>query len=635
VNILCIAFLSAIPVVGQTRIHLPELLAPGTAGERFELSSRGGETRIYGRGSQVPRVYFGEFLPALFRRTISLENPIPAGSTVEWIFTGDQGGITLQIGPQSVRVLQRYYDSLAHAESNPPKVRFPAKTWDQREVAFTGTLRSVTVTLDHKLGLEVELNGQPALRQVCLLEVRRHQLRLVPPAPGMDIRVSGSLGQPETVELAVHVDAGRKAQTVYGFGGILSAPGYAILSAAGKQKWWNLLKEYNLLIDRQYPNGNRLRTDLSNFGDLALATPHGYGDNFPNGEITDFDYLRRFRSMGGHVWFEFWELPPWARRPIPDARGKTGQSAAVVDEYVRAMVGFCRILREKTGSAPEVLGIQNELPQPPEVWRDMIVALRQELDAAGFRSVRLHMPDHGNLQGGIRTADTLRAYPQAWKALDYSASHLYDFQDFFENPDGYDERIAAWNRTTGGKPFLSTELTVNYNRYQTNSYRVAFAQAQLYHKNLALMNASALLYCWTLLDVEQPSFAATRSLFGIDRANGFVPVPSSYQLRTYGAFSRRLRKGMVRVDARTSSPGLLSTAYEGPDGSRTVIAINRSTSPVAIRIDWPGAAFAEWEVAGPYNPNTIRKYAQQKVHLEPGEIATLTNVALGGPASIP
>jgi O-glycosyl hydrolase len=593
---------------------------------RFELNAAAVRAPVWGRGKDIPRTFFPEFLPALFSRTLRLDQPIGPGAVLEWVFTGDQGGITVRIDAAAVKVIQRYYDSFGLSEAKPPKARYPQGVWHQSEIPYSDELRTVTVELDHKLGLIVSINGRQALRQTCLLEVRRHQLALTPASDGVGQRLAGEIAAPEEGQTEITVNPQERHQAIYGFGGILSAPAYAQLSAEGRRRWWELVREYNLLLHREYPNGNRLKPDLSNFGVLSDATPHYYGDNFPNGEITDFEYIRKIRSLGGHVLFEFWELPPWARHAYTAADGKSVPNAPIVDEYVRAMVGYCRILREKTGAAPEVVGIQNEITQPAEIWQQMIVALRAGLDRAGFRTVRIHMPDSGNLAGGIRTAAAIQKSAEAWKAIDWAATHVYDFQNFFEAPDGYDSRIAEWRALTAGKPFLSTELTVNSSAYQSDSYRVAFAHAQLYHKNMALMDASALIYCWTLLDVEQPSFAATRSLFAVDRANGFVPAASSYQARVFGAFSRHLREGMVRVSAASSHADVLATAYQGAQGRRTMILINRSTAPQAVRIAWPGgAALSKLEIASFYQANQAVPLPARLV-LQPGEIATLSTV---------
>ncbi len=596
-------------------------LLPAQSGSSvpFRFSSQAERTRIWGGGPPIPRSYFPGDLPALFTRTIEIEGAIPPGSVLEWIFTGDEGGFTVRIAPGSVRVAQRYYDSYGHSSTKPPKARYPERVWDESEAAYSGDPRSVNVTLDHQFGLLVSVNGTQLIRQTCVLDVRRHQLGWMPAEGAPPAGVSGRVTAPPAIEATVRVDAARRHQSIVGFGGIVSAPAYTSLSAEGKRRWWKLLAEYNLLIHREYPNGNRLKPDLSNFGRLEDATPHYYGDNFPNGEISDFDYIRQLRSLGGRVWFEFWELPPWARQG--------GGKEPVIAEYVRAMVGYCRVSLQKTGKPPDVVGVQNEVVQSAETWHAMVLALRKGLDAAGFASVKIHMPDNGRLEGGIATARAIRQSPAAWKAIDFAATHVYDFQRYYENPDGYDALIGDWRKLTADKSFLSTELTVNASAWQSRGYRTALAQAELYHKNMALMDAAALAYCWLLLDVEQPIFAATRSLFTADRSRGFVPVASSYQLRTFGAFSRRLREGMTRVAAESDSPDVLVTAYEGAPG-RTVVLINRSTVARQIKLEWPGARFGETEYAGPYLENSVQAASSGPILVQPGELVTLTNVPL-------
>ena len=125
------------------------------------------------------------------------------------------------------------------------------------------------------------------------------------------------------------VDAAKVHQSMMGFGGSPSVPAYAELSEDGKRMYWQMLKRYNLLVDREYPMGTQLKQDLSNVDDLKDATPHYYGDNFPNGEVSDFEYSRRTRELGGIVLYEMWALPSWAieaytpeGKPAIDAWGK-------------------------------------------------------------------------------------------------------------------------------------------------------------------------------------------------------------------------------------------------------------------------------------------------------------------------
>ena len=584
----------------------------------FELGGSKGEFHAWGRGRDL-RVFFGEFLPALFERTVVLDECSLTDAKLEWIFTGDRGGFTVTIDHNEVGLYQRFYDSFAFNKIDKGNARHPQWRSPIAKAPCKGDLRAVTVAIDHKLGLSVALNGRTVLRQDFLLDVSRHQLKLT---DGKG-RVCGKLLNPEPEPAVIHIDPAKRYQTMIGFGGIATPTAYAQLNAEGKRRWWELVCEYNLLIQREYPIGRRLNRRMDNWDHPQDATPHYYGDNFPNGEISDFDYIKTLRELGGKVWFEFWALPPWV--------------AGDVEKYAEAMVRYCQVSRERAGAPPDVVGIQNEVSQSASMWHKMTLALRRGLDQAGFESVRIHMSDSGRLAGGLERAEKFRSSEEVWSAIDYSATHMYDYQSFFADPDGYDARLMQWKQLTGDKPFLSTELCINSDKFQLNSYRIALTMGQLYHKNLVLTDAVAICYCWTLLNVVQPSFGWTRSLCVPDRSRGFVPAASSYQLRVFGAYSRRIREGMVRVEAGADADDLLVSAFAGKGGAGTVVVLNRSTKPRRLRVVWPGVTFTKAELVNPYHENDVQRAPAQlsdgatEVMVEPGSIVTLSNVALGRP----
>jgi len=582
---------------------------------RFEPAPdkvQSGHWRVAG----LPRKYFGELLPALFERTLALDAFDAREAALEWIFTGEHGGFTIRVSRDRVKTSQRYYDSFGFGDAAHP-ARHPEKIAIESDAAFAGPPLTITVRLDSRLALVVSINGQELIRQRCLLDVTRHQLSW----SGIEGASSGRLLEPEIGANTVEVDPTRKYQTMLGFGGITTPTAYAQLSAEGKRRWWKIVKEYNLLLHREYPIGVRLNAEMDNWDRLGDATPHYYGDNFPNGEISDFDYLKEIRRVGGKVLFEFWGLPPWTRRADPE-----GVDA---EAYARAMVRYCQVAREHTGAPPDIVGIQNEVPQTAETWHQMTLRLRAALDQAGFPGVKIHMRDDGRLASGIACARAFRASAPVWKAIDYAATHVYDYQKFFPDPDAFDPLLAQWREAVGDKPFLSTELSVNSSEFQARSYRLALSMGQLYHKNLVLANASALLYCWLLLNVEQPSYGWTRTLFVPDASHGFVPAASSYQARVFGAYSRRIRAGMVRVEARSANPDLLVSAFTGGDGSRALVILNRSLHSQRVRVGWSGKPFRFVEWASPYADNEIASAPTgSEIVIIPGAIATLSTEEL-------
>ena len=575
---------------GQTLV-LPPWTPPAAGGDAFAFQGAPEPAgRVSWRVPGIPRKYFAEILPALFERTLVVDNFSGDQSRLEWIFTGPLGGFTVEIGQSRVRLFQRYYDSFGLRQAPPAgsrPTRHPEGLWEESAGAYRGELRSITVRADHRLGVSVVLNGREALRQNCLLDVNRHQLAFTGSTGGARGRLL-----PVAVDAArVTVDTGARRQRMLGFGGIAIPDAYAQLSDEGKRAWWRKLAEYNLLLHREYPIGARLNREMTNWDRPEDSVPHYYGDNFPNGEISDFEYLRMVRRIGGKVIFEFWQLPEWARRDWRDSSGTLYAGVPDIAPYTRAMVRYCQVSREKAGAPPDIVGIQNEVTQPVEIWQEMALALRKALDDAGFRGVKIHMQNSSSLAGGIASAKAFTARAAVWKTIDFAASNMYDYQKFFFDPDAFDALLREFRQVAGAKPFLSTELSVNNDQFQGRSYRLAFAMGQLYHKNLTLLDAVGLMYCWTLLNVEQPSYGWTRALMVPDPEHNSVPAASSHQLRVFGAFSRRVREGMTRLEASTSNPGLLAAAFEGEGGARTLVLINRGTVPLCVAVSWTGAAF--------------------------------------------
>jgi O-glycosyl hydrolase len=606
----------------------PAFLQP--VAEPFSFASDGPAGPGWSRPDEIARVYFHGDLPALFQRTITLSQSVPMHGKLSWIFTGPHAGFTVELTSSKVRLVQRFYDSSALYKG---QGNYPEAIIHDKEQQYSGDARTVTVVLDSHLSVGVLLNGVPIIKQACLFDVTRHQLMFS--ASRLDhLTLAGALLSPVVTDASIQVNSNDRHQTMLGFGGSPSIPAYAALSDQGKKQYWDLLKRYNLLLDREYPMGSELKPDLSNFDALGDATPHYYGDNFPNGEVSSFDYIRQALALGGDVIYEMWALPPWATqtynasgKPIIDAWGKYVKTAAKPDEYARIVVGFCRAMKQHTGSPPAIVGIQNEVEQPPEVFNEMASTLRRELDKAGFQLVKIHMADASYLYLGVERAKTLQKDAAVWRVIDYTATHEYDYQEFFANPDLYDARMLAMHDASDGKPFLATEICINDPHYQELSYRIALNIGQLYQKNLTELDAEALLYCWLLLDVEQPSFGGSRSLLVPDRTRNNLPIASSFELRVLGAYSRHVLKGMTRVESVTNNPDLLTVAFE--DSNRaSLIVLNRSTIAQRLRVDWAGKHWTQLERTNQTLENAASTLVPRELIVQPGEILTLSTFAV-------
>ena len=623
---LCALLAAAVYVPAQQAVQLPPPPTLTTQpADTFHFVSDGPAGPGWSRPDEIARKYFRDGLQGLFERTLVLNAPLPPRATLRWIFTGPHAGLTIELTSSKVRIVERYYDSMGlyGGQGN-----FPEKITFSNDRQFIGEARTLTVVADSHLSARVLVNGQPMLEAPLLFDLTRHQLMLAASRSAHQV-VDGSLIKPDTRDATIVINPAEKHQTMLGFGGSPSIPAYNELSEAGKAMYWQMLKRYNLLLFREYPMGTQLKPDMSNLDDLADATPHYYGDNFPNSEMSSFDYSRHVVELGGSVIYELWALPSWATVPYSGANtvdtwNKPIKRVANPDEYARIVVTYCRKAQAATGAAPLIIGLENEVDQPPEVASAMALAVRRELDKAGFTQTKIHMADASYMFLGVDRARALSRNAAAWQAIDYSAAHEYDFQEFIANPDLYDQRMKAMHDAAAGKPFLATEICVNDPHYQEPSYRIAFAVAQLYHKNLTELDAVALMYCWLLLDVEEPTFAGSRSLLAPDRTRGWMPAPSSYQWRVLGAFSRHILKGMQRLSVDTGDPGLLATAFADSQ-NETLVIINRSTTPRRLAMQGATHPWAEIERTGLEEENAVSPFRTDNV-IQPGEIVVFSTI---------
>jgi O-glycosyl hydrolase len=623
----CVPFTYA---AAQSVVVLPEITAAAPVGAvLFRFVSDAPPSAGWGLGDRIARFFAKEQLPAFFSRSIVLDGDVPRNDKLSWIFTGPRAGFTVAIGSQEIRVFQRYYDSFALYGAAEPsqEQRYPETVVRETVVPYQGHPHMITVVLNSHLALQVWVNGKLLVEQRCLFDVQRHQMEFTAPRTVHHV-LAGSLLPVPVKEASITINDARVHQTMMGFGASPSIPAYTELSEKGKEKFWEILRSYNLLIDREYPMGRQLKPDMSNLDDLAYASPHYYGDNFPNGEVSDFKYNRHVLEMGGSVIYEMWRLPDWVDQPRAPGVSVASERKADPEKYARAMVNYCRIAKERTGRPPDIVGVQNEADQPEAVALEMVRVLRKRLDEAGFSSVQIHMADASLIYEGADRARTLRKHPDVWKTIDFAATHQYDFQYVVTDLDVFDADMLAMKEASDRKPFLATEICINLPSLQTGSYRVAFSVAQLYHKNLTILDAVGLLYCWMILDVEQPNFRESRALLVPDRTDGEMPIPSGSQLRLMGAFSRHIRKGMERVDAVTSDPDLLATAYRGPAGAATVVVLNRSDEPFRLAMKWSGVTWQEVERTSQYLENAVSSPPEGLV-IQPGEIVTLSTLVEG------
>lgn len=594
------------------------------SGKDFLRNPEESLTWVWGGGNQFKGVYPGELLPAIFSRKIVFEELLLEDGGIKWVFSGFRAAFNIELTDGSVELCQRFYDSwgfhnVKKNDTIDQLPRYPEEIFIKAKSAYMGDVESLAVTFGHDMIIRVFLNDRQIIEQHCLFDVTKHQLRFY----GNGSRFQGTILTPEVKSAIITIDSSRIHQKILGFGAINSVVAYHELSKPGKKLWWEYIREYNLLIQREYPNGVNLKSDFSNWDKLEDASIHYYGDNFPNGEISDFSFNKKIQDLGGLVIFEFWQLPLWAL-DTGTIDGILMHNLPVLDKYAGAIVNYCQTALQKTGKAPAIVGIQNEIEQPHEIWRQMTRTLRKALDDHGFKDVKIHMHNAPTVARGVNAARAFTEDPEVWDKIDYAACNVYDFQRYFRNADGFDTLINKWNLAIGNKPFLSVEQCVNRPYLQHGSYRVAFSMGQLYHKNMSLLNAEAIIYCWGLLNGPHESFDASRSLFKIDYHQNSIPVPSSFQLRVFGSFSRHINRDMQRIGAYSSDKDIMVTAYKSGE-QQTLVILNRGITPYLLSIERL-AAYNSVEITSQFSQNRkidINKIiAEEDIMIQGGEIFT-------------
>lgn len=602
------------------------------AGKSFSFNSNSGLVETWGRGNELPGIYFNENLPLLFLRQLNFSSFSPGKGVLEWIFTGELGGITVAASADSIWLIQRFFGAYGYHHLNGDTIemnRHPEKIWSVSRTAYSGEIESISLISNYLTEVQLLVNGQRIATQRCLQDFSHHQLRFI----GDRVDIAGQLNQPLSKRVNIKVNESAKYQKMIGWGGIAIPTAFKMLSDKGKNIWWKFISEYNLLVHREYPIGQLLNEQMDNWDNHDDAMVHYYGDNFPNSEISDFNYIKEIQEMGGINIFEFWKFPPWVYdKSVFNNKGQSTRpdknSELNIEKYCTAMVNYCQTAKSKTGQAPAIVGIQNEQTLADETWQKMTLALRSTLDENGFEEVKIHMHNAPYLNSGIQAAKAFTTRNEVWETIDFAATNMYDYQGFFADPDGYDEMLYEFKSIIGDKPFLSTEISINSPLYQIPSYRLAFTMAQLYHKNLVITNASLIMFCWVLLNNVQSTYDATRSLFGVDEIHGNIPKPSGFQTRTFGAFSRRIKKDMQRIGASSEFKDLLLTLYSGRPG-QTAVFINRSLQPLKVEVSTIGFTPVWIEKASYFAENEVMKWEGDKnLIIQPGEIISLSNVSL-------
>ena len=215
-----------------------------------------------------PRKYFSEWLPALFERTLEMDEWSANQPPLRWIFTGPCGGFTVEAGGGKASLTVRYYDSPGLAKVPPVQPRpgrHPEDLFEETSVEYRGELKTITVVADHRLTLSVRLNGKEALTSRAAPDVNQHQLAFT----GLEGAARGRLLPPALETAAVTVDDAVRFQEMLGWGGTTTPPAFAELMRFEVDRTRQLFDQGTPLLDR-VPADVQLDIELFLQGGLAI-----------------------------------------------------------------------------------------------------------------------------------------------------------------------------------------------------------------------------------------------------------------------------------------------------------------------------------------------------------------------------
>lgn len=305
-----------------------------------------------------------------------------------------------------------------------------------------------------------------------------------------------------------------------------------------------------------------------------------------------FPLLQHIQSVAGKDLLLY--ASPWS----PPAFMKTNKDmlhgGSLLPEYRTAWANYyIRFIQEYEAAGFPVWGltVQNE-PMAVQRWESCIYTAEEERDfvrdhlgpalhAAGMDDKKLIVWDH-NRDLLFQRAATILNDPEASAYVWGVGFHWYETwaggEPMFEN-------VGLVNSSFSDKALVFTE---GCNELFRREYLGSWAHAERYGEAVIedLNHGTTAWTDWNLMlnmyggpnHVGNYCFAPIHADVASDT---LLLTPAYYYL---GHFSRFIRPGAVRVAAGTNHSDLLTTAYLHPDGSLTVVVMNKSDQPISYQL---------------------------------------------------
>ncbi|RIV20780.1 hypothetical protein DYU11_22375 [Fibrisoma montanum] len=427
-------------------------------------------------------------------------------------------------------------------------------------------------------------------------------------SPGTEAQVTADKA------VAVTVDTTKTFQTMVGFGG------------------YNPEKQAERLV-----NDLGLTIHRGEVGYGFKETPDGpYNFDKANDVSGGTANLLRLKQLGVSTFIAtLWSPPAWMKengslrgQGDPKNRLKPGMEEALADYCVE----YVRQFYQQIGVELYALCVQNEpafaqsfpscVFKPTELPAIMALVGRKLANATYADgqpvSTRLFGPEDVQYFPRISEYfDNIHASKEVLQYTRFLAVHGYTndgVKPTDKNPANWRGTYALAQRS--GKTLWMTETSGYSNTWEpapvfadgeTKTLPGAFGLAENIYTALRFGNVSA--WVWWRLSVQED--------YWIDETLIYKGVPHRFYF-TSKQFYRYIRPGAVRVECTSGSDDVLPLAFRHPDGSTTLVLMNRSREPIAIKL------------AGAGLPRSLRRYLSSptdncvtKESITPADIVTM------------
>lgn len=401
------------------------------------------------------------------------------------------------------------------------------------------------------------------------------------------------LTQPDESFPTLMIDAGKRFQTIEGFGGAITDAAAETFYKLPKDKQNEIITAY---FDTEKGIGYTMaRTHINSCDFSSKSYAYSEVENDVNLEHFSIDVDRQYRipmiklaqekaANGLKMLASPWSPPAWMKTNNHMLRG-----GKLKPEYYQSWADyFVKFTNEYEKEGIPIWGytVQNE-PMAVQTWESCIYSAEEERDfvknhlgptlqKAGLSDRKLIIWDHNR---GIMYQRAKEVYddPEASKYVWGTGFHWY-VGDHFEN-------VKLHNEAFPDKKLLFTEGCVfpfNYNETGLWHWGERYGESILNDLN----NSTVGWIDWNILldETGGPNHVANfcfAPIIGNTQTGEVIYMNSYYYM---GHFSKYIRPGAQRIVCSSNFDDLQATAMINPDGSIVVVALNLTDKAIGYKI---------------------------------------------------